>query len=464
MNLKSVFMSMFAIAALASCSNDEEVPGGVNQGEKASSWIGVSVSLPASAFSRAADGTDANAEDLETAIKNISLYYQKTDGSVDAVATTFAVGDFTPSSTSTGTVYTATKAALVPFAKGTTVTLYAAANTPSANSFMPNWFNRKGTAGDPNVNYWTALSSDLSNEADGFTMTGEGQGTTFETEEGAKAGTHAPIVINRAVAKVLVTASNGAKFDPTTDFEETNVNGASGKFQANSLMWTIGNNNKKLFLLADDNGKDPNWETLTGTAGLDDEYDNRQPSSYTMAVPKYDAGIVTGYEGGTFVQYCNENTNETYQYGNTTFISVQAVFVPNMIVKTVTFEDGKPVLKAEKNDLGVGDFYYYPEELKYLTKTAFDEAIANGLSADEFKGVYEGGKCYYFVPVKNSANELGVKRNTYYTMRINSLKAPGDPTPNSGEEIDPVEQKSWISVDFEVANWDPQSMGDLDLE
>jgi lipoprotein len=461
MNLKSIFMSMLAVAALASCNNnDDEIPGVGNQGEKASSWLGVSVSLPASAFSRAADG-DTNADGVETAVETVSLYYRKTDGTVDALVTTLTAGDFDKADA----IYTAKKAVLVPLKKGTVVDIYAAINAPAANLFKPNWFAFKGTAGDPNVNYWTVNSSELSND-NKFTMTGQGQGTTYATDTEAQKGTHVDIEIKRAVAKVLVTTSSAASFDPATDFEDKNPNGASGKFQRNSLKWTIGNNNKKIFLLADGAGKDPNWETLTGTpASLDDEYDNREPKVYDMLVPAYSPSIVTGYETGKQVQYCNENTNETYQYGNTSFISVQAEFVPTLIVKSVTGRYPDMEIPAETNDLGVATFYYNTTELKYFTADAYKKAVEEAYMPEkDFKGPYKDGKCHYFIPIKNGANELGVKRNTYYTMRINSLKAPGEPSSNPGGDIDPVEQNSWISVDFTVKNWDPQSMGDLDLE
>lgn len=472
MNLKPIFMSMFAIAALASCNNEDEIPGGI-QNETAKSWIGVKVALPAGVTTRAADG-DVNAEGLETEIKTISLYYKKTDGTVGEITTTFDVAkDFTKDQ-STG-LYTARKAAEVPVAKGTLLDIYAAVNTPASNPLRPNWFNFRGTGGNPEVNYWTANSSELIATATGFTMTGATQGTTYEKDTEALAA-HAKVELVRAVAKVLVTSSEHG-IDPGEDFEENNSNGSSGMFKKNSLKWTIGNNNKKLFLLADaatnnETRKDPNWKALVAgvtdtDAKLNDEYENRAPSTYSMAVPKFGTPSATGYKDATsYVQYCNENTNEVYQFGNTSFISVQAEFVPNLIVETVKKDaENKIIMEAVKNTASTAKtFYYYSTELKYLTATAYDEATNAGVDKAAFKGPYTDGKCYYFVPIKDKDGKIGVLRNSYYTMRINSLKAPGDPTPTPEEPVTPVVTKSYISVDFEVAKWDPQSMGDLDLE
>lgn len=473
MNLKPIFMSMFAIAALASCNNEDEIPGGI-QNETAKSWIGVKVALPASSFTRAADAIDDTAEELETKIKTIRLYYKKADGTVGDIATTFNVDTDFVKDPESG-LYTASTAAEIPVAKGTSVELYAAVNTPTSPVLRPNWFNFRGTAADPDVNYWTAQSSQLSNETTGFTMTGSASGVTFEKkEEATVAGaTHAKVTLVRNVAKVLVTASETG-IDPTQDFDENNSNGSSGKFQANTLKWTIGNDNKKLFLLADTDGKDPNWKALTKDGLTDEElekelekeYENRTPKTYSMAVPQYGTPSATGYQGATsYVQYCNENTNEVYQYGNTSFISVQAVFVPKLIVETVTKDsENKIVMKAVDNTKGKATFYYYSAELKYLTEDAYNQAIAAGLLKTDFIGPYTNGECYYFVPIKNTEGKIGVLRNSYYTMRIKSLKAPGDPTPNPGPPVDPVESKSYIAVDFEVAKWVSQSMGDLDLE
>lgn len=469
MNLKSIFMSMLAVAALASCNNDDEIPGGTQEAN-ASSWVGIKVSIPASSFggTRAADANDANADESETAIKTISLYYKKADGTVDAITTSLAISDFTKS----GATYTANKAVKIPVAAGSSVDIYAVVNNGAVtNPIRPNWFNLRGTAADPDINYWTATASELSNKEDkGFVMTGKGTGTTAETEEHA---TNASITIGRAVAKVLVTASKNG-IDPTTDFDETNINGVSGKFKANSLCWTIGNKNKKLYLLqneVDGIVKDPNWSKIptgTGDAALADDYEDRNPTTYSTLVPAYSDVIETGYktDGTSCVQYCNENTNEEYQYGNTTFISVKAVFVPNKIVTTVSgsVDTNDLNLKAETNTGGVATFYYYSAESKYLTEAAYEAAKTAGLSGSDFKGPYNGGECYYFVPITDKDGKTGVLRNSYYKMHIKSLRAPGEPTPNPGDNEDPVVQNSWIGVDFTVAPWTVQSMGDFDLE
>lgn len=467
MNFKSIFMSMLAVAALASCNNDDEIPGGIQEGNASSSWVGINVSIPASSFgkTRAADANDTNAEELETAIKTISLYYKKTDGTVDVITTSLTDADFTKD----GAKYTAKKAVQIPVEGGSNVDIYAVVNNGNVtNPIRPNWFNLRGTAADPDVNYWTATASELSNKTSGFVMTGKGTGVTAEKEENA---TQASITIERVVAKVLVTASNGG-INPTVDFDETNINGVSGKFKGNSLCWTIGNKNKKLYLLQNTDGvvKDPNWNKIpagTGDEALANDYEDRNPTLYSTFVPVY-ADMETGYDntGKSYVQYCNENTNQEYQHGNTTFISVKAVFVPSKIVTTVsgTVAGGDLNLKADANTGGAATFYYYPAELKYLTENAYTAAKNAGVADSDFKGPYTNGECFYFVPITDKNGNIGVLRNSYYTMRIKSLRAPGEPTPNPGGNEDPVVQNSWIAVDFTVAPWKMQSMGDLDLE
>lgn len=480
MNLKSIFMSMLAVAALASCSNnDDEILGGTQEG-KDSSWMGVSVSLPASSFgTRAADAYDGNAEDIEAAVETIDIYYEKTDGTVDFV-TTFNVNDF---KTPVDGKYTATKAVKVPVAAGQNVTLFAVVNKlnelegPDYKPFRPNWFKHLGTAADPNVNYWEACSFKLSGAFGEFTMTGTGSGMTYGSEDDAldstttPPATHANIAVSRLVAKVLVTTSEHSSIDVEHGFADNNVNGASGEFQGNSLKWTIGNNNRKVYALEKKNGgvvKDPNWDALTGGEDLTKEYDN---DGTAKLVPAFSNVPANGYvdNGGVktaYVQYCNENTNETYQYGNTTFISIEAVFVPSKVVTSVSGSVGGGDYKADVTDnILVVDFWYNPVEVKYYTDAAKEAAVTTGgKSASEFKGPYTGGKCYYFVPITGKDGKPGVLRNNYYTMRINSLKAPGEFKPIPEDPEKPVVQSSWISVDFSVAKWNTVSMGDHDLE
>ena len=477
MNLKSIFMSMLAVAALASCNNnDDEILGGTQEG-KDSSWMGVSVSLPASSFrTRAVDGDD-NAADIEAAVEKINIYYEKTDKTVGFVAT-FKKDDFDASSPVNGK-YTAKKAVKVPVAAGENVTLFALVNEldevdgPDYKKFRPNWFKHLGTAADPNVNFWEACSSKLSGAYGEFVMTGKGSGMTY-SDSATVAGTlanHANIAVSRLVAKVLVTTSEHSSIDVENGFEENNDNGASGTFQGNSLKWTIGNNNRKVYALENKDGgkiKDPNWDALTGGEDLTKEYDNKGTAKL---VPAFSNVPATGYvdNGGVktaYVQYCNENTNETYQYGNTTFISIEAVFVPSKVVTSVSGSVGGGDYKADVTDnIMVVDFWYNPVEVKYYTDAAKELAVTTGgKDASEFKGPYTGGKCYYFVPITGEDGKPGVLRNNYYTMRINSLKAPGEfkPIPENPEK--PVVQSSWISVDFSVAKWNTVSMGDHDLE
>lgn len=474
MNFKSIFMSMLAVAALASCNNDDEIPVGGTQEGNASSWLGIKVSIPASSFggTRAVDGDD-NAATAEAVINKISLYYKKTDGTVDIISTPLDIKkDFVKS----GATYTASKAVKIPVAANSAVDIYAIVNNGTTNPIRPNWFNFRGTAADPDVNYWTATTSELSSLTDGFVMTGTATGTTVA--DSVQTTTHASISIERAVAKVLVTASENG-INPTNNFDETNINGVSGKFQGGTLSWTIGNINRKLYLLQNKITKDeltvvkdPNWSKIpAGTLdeALADDYENRNPVSYSISVPQYSGALITGYElADAKVLYCTENTNEEYQHGNTTFISVKAAFIPNKIVTTVTgtVDDDDVSMNAETNTATTAaTFYYYPAESKYLTADAYKAATENAKIAEsEFKGPYKNGECYYFVPIADKDGKLGVLRNSYYTMRIKSLKAPGEPTPNPGHNEDPVEQNSWIAVDFTVANWNPVAMGDFDLE
>lgn len=465
--------NLFAMAALASsmlfaaCSNDE-LPvndGTVDNGEK--SWVGLNITLPSTALSRAATG-DPSAEAFEANIKEVDIYLQNAFGA-PTLLKSLTDGDFTKDASGK---WVANEAMEVSLAPGTSATFFAAVNAPGTPAIQPIWFINPDA---DKARSFEAATSVLSNQANGFTMFGTTTTTTYEKQADAEtAANHTKLDAIRAVAKILVMGSNGG-INPAVDFED---GVKSGKFAANTLKWAIGNNNKKLFLLKDVNGKDPNWEKLpvgVTDAVLNAEYENRVPTTFPKAVPAFSATIqATGYDGATgYVQYCNENTNEIYQYGNTTYLSLTADFVPNKIVKATgvsgTVADGDLALTVSDNTGATATtFYYYAKDQKYLEKDAYDAAITAGLTANDFMGPYKDGQCYYYVAVRNGDKDsnMGVYRNSYYQARIKSLKAPGLPTPQppTVDDETPVEESSWIAIDFDVKAWTPADMGDLDLE
>lgn len=469
MKVKNVLAFAFTSALLVACSNDEVPQDGAGMGEKA--WIGLNISLPT--LTRAADASDSNAEDVETDIKTISIYMNGPGFSQELEKLT-EIDKNKFEWDAAAKKWTMSQA--IEVEGGTTQRqVYVVVNEPAAPALDAASLKAGGV--------YAATIKELTSASTGFAMFNAAPVTAklyADPDEAKNNPTN--VSVARAAAKVLVTASDGG-INPDADFADKN---ATGKFSGNSLMWLIGNSNKKIFPLPDLHSKDPNWDKLTDANGwknLADEYEQLTNPTYSMAVPAFDSSIKTGYEGGLHVQYCNENTNEVYQVGNTTYISLQVEFTPDLVVveSDITASGlagiGTPTTAGTKGET----FYYHMASQKYFNEAAYVAyTTTHGGAKDEFFGAYDKGICYYYIPIRNGSlptSEMGVLRNTYYTARIKSLVAPGNPTPITPDPTDPenpdpdgpdptvpIDQPLNVAFTIEVAAWNPVSMGDLDVQ
>lgn len=469
MKVKNVLAFAFTSALLVACSNDEVPQDGAGMGEKA--WVGLNISLPT--LTRAVDALDSNAEDLETDIKSISIYMNGPGFSQELEKLTEIDKDKFKWDAA-DEKWTMEQA--IEVKGGTTQRqVYVVVNEPTAPALEAASLKAGGV--------YAATINELTSASTGFAMFNAASVTAklyADPEEAKNNPTN--ISVARAAAKVLVTASDGG-INPDADFADKN---ATGKFSGNSLKWLIGNSNKKIFPLPDLHSKDPNWDKLTDADGwnnLHTEYEQLTNPTYSMAVPAFDATIKTGYEGGLHVQYCNENTNEVYQVGNTTYISLKVEFTPDLVVvaSDITASGlagiGTPTTPGTKGET----FYYHMPSQKYFNEEAYVEYTTTyGGAKDEFFGAYDNGICYYYIPIRNgelATSEMGVLRNTYYTARIKSLVAPGNPTPITPNPTEPdkpgpdgpdptvpIDQPLNVAFTIEVTKWNPVSMGDLDVQ
>ena len=180
-----------------------------------------------------------------------------------------------------------------------------------------------------------------------------------------------------------------------------------------------------------------------------------------MDIPANSTAPATGYDAGgnALVHYFPENTNGYYVEDNTTHLAVQAAFVPNALV--TDYE--RPDSPTDNTSASAVTFYYNVANRKYYSKDAYDNAIANNAAvAGDFWGPYTDGICYYYVPVGtgdlSTEDLLGAKRNHFYKMKINSMTAPGNPTPGTVDpQVDPenpvIKPSVWIAVEVQVEPW-----------
>lgn len=457
MKVKNLFAVMFAATALIACNNEDEAVR-VDTGEKA--WMSLSISLT-NPQTRAADGIDGNAEDVETAVNNIHVYLAgdgATTGYEEIAVLTKT--SFTGPTAGTGMgaesdIKYTSQAVQVPGKAGSnTRKLFVVINQPEG-------FNANDIEGGEYTGDITKLA--VSGK---FTMFNSKVvfAKLYDTQAEAEAPAgRTEVAMERLAAKALLTTT----LDFTNPVPDANKNGSTGNFVENSLKWRIRNSNTKMYHIKKNDYKSPNWDYVDGTTTFTDY--TLYPWTTLIDVPAQVDAPVTGYKDGTaLVQYFTENTNQTYVNGNTTQMAIQADFIPAKLAITYTAAvnpGDEPTWEMEDNNIHPQTFYYAVAEKKYMTETAKNAFVIDQPTAEVW-GPYIDGTCYYYVPIgtaplSDNAN-LGAKRNHYYRANVKSLIAPGLPgEPEDKEEVNP--EDVWIAVDLTIEPWNNVSMGDLDL-
>lgn len=242
-----------------------------------------------------------------------------------------------------------------------------------------------------------------------------------------------------------------------------------------------------------------------------DNYDNiiiRSEKTATSADDDLLTKVGTAYPTHTY--YCLENTHATYTKGNTTFVQIEAVMIPNEAAK-FTYEGVTPALALTKSTQAKpttaatfylitkvknpakdveGMFlnnYMWENELLALYTTDFltatekadvgdtdpakITALRTKLAAQgyEFTAAYQNGKGYFYKAVNDmtDANDkftgkAPVFRNDWYDLTINSIKLPGSPTSEFGGE-DPLHPNTDVEMTVKIRQWNKVSH-DVDLE
>lgn len=476
MKLKNYLPLAVASLAMVACNNDDEIVNGPDL-NNSKAYAAVSISLPTGTETRAeATVTDPNGDTNalagERGISTVTLYVDGNDPiTIDAADFTWAAGKGI-----------AKKAYEVTGKADTTASAYVVINQVQPTGSVPMQWKYFGQT-TPLV--YNNLVSKLTGE-NMFTMFSKAVATVnLKATEGEAIATGVPaeVTVQRAAAKVLVTDNKGY-----LDGDVAVTNG-QGTIVQSSLKWYIGNSNRSLYCTPQLNNADPNYtfadkdwddfnndfEQLSKKDGSWRELDGGG-TALTRLIAVAPKATTPGTATKAQVLYCNENTNATkedYKVSNTTYVLLAAQYVPTKLmnsniggtadIPTVTSDglvDGSTV-KGET-------FYVHKASGFYFTvagKTAYETKW--GAAADKFYE-YKDAKCYYRINLKDTAKNLGVLRNHYYTMAIGDIKGLGswtDPVnpvnPNiPGGTEEPAEpENSLVSVNITVEPWALTDMG-----
>lgn len=503
MKVKSIFMSMLAVAALASCNNDNEgLDNGPQMPEQGpGAYLSVAINMPTSLATRADAGpVDDPGTDDESTVNSVYLLTYKAGTRIGELRPLTAAEQGTIGKQ--GTEAAAGEAIKVD----KDVNEVFVVINPSAKTLSSITLNANKSA------LTTAIAEGVSDLTDaGFMMTSDNgfvlvtpkvaaTETTAGINAAKEAAKTAPVIIkvDRAVAKTKLAA-----------FASTADNTTNGTASVDG--WKLNTTNTKYFPYAEletykiagadvTDAKyriDPNYTNLVMTLPVtkDNKVGNAAAEftwlhNYTKKPSGGDPGDYTSPVtwnkfADTDIEYCLENTMDAgvanQNYNNTTKMIIQAKFAPaGVTLGDSWFRVGGVVLTFDElntsyANASVDDQAKYSEFLdKLLTdarkigwkgegkdtevKLSDLDGVDNGgyLAATVTNGKYlieyfQKSVCYYDVNLKHDnrvepflLGRWGVVRNNAYTVTINKISQPGlpyIPDPTDPDIVDPSNPK-----------------------
>lgn len=445
------FMTVAAIAAISSCSNEEVLPGDgpVTSSEKATLTVQIAGGGQAT---RAVDDANATTDELKVSNATIFVFNAQNAYQADTTVTlSSAHEDGNNKYKVSFQVPTGNKR------------IYVGLNFTAA---MKDSVKTKGLA---------ALAYAINDQEDLFYVSSNSTSTNFKGNPmfnlspvyaNIASGTNtASVNVERLTAKITVI-----KEDP---LDKGSVKASNATF-SNDIKFAMGNKNIKIFPMKDQSsdGRDPNWVASNYTSYKSDfqhEFEvlgkawNQWETS--KFVPVDDDKNVDVKNRKT--KYAFENTHEMAQQGEVTYVAVMVKFTPE---KIATSFDGTSLTPVTVSPSGTEDslhvvidnntYYYYndkDEAQKHIDYLNTFLPIGNKTSFT----TYYNQTCFYQVWLNSdpSSKEYQAKRNEYYSVGLKNISKLGSPYPEIDDPTSIIGATSSITVNITVNPWSLIDMG-----
>lgn len=478
MKTRGLFLSTLMMGAvLAGCSN-EDVLNDVQVDKKnvqSESYVAIRVAAPASTGSRATDGGFSVGS--ENVVHDLVLVFFDSYGNFyDSQERSFTWEE----STATGVEMESNVVVVFDDKAGKPASFVALLNTGKSAEYF------KGKKLDQikadTINYCTT-----NNDGNYFVMSNsvfdnDGIQVAAPITDDMICSTKSDAEANPAIAYVERVA---VKLEAKVA-DELKVEGKEVTLDGNTVTLTPTITGMKFVHTASASNLLKNIDGFTTTAPFTNwndasNYRSYWANSYTQATYNTFA-YEDAVQGKSLTEYANENTSAT-----TTKLLVTATIAAT--------KDGNPV------DIYKYKGYYYTEEglkthiASILKGKAFEYTIGEqtgndwaeyltvthpegveqwegviGLStditvSDEVKSEiaklekvlwWKDGKCYFYVPVEHFGGKVGVVRNHWYDLRINSIAGLGTPVADESEEIVPgkiEEETYYVAAQVQILKW-----------
>lgn len=454
MKTSKMFTAMFAVLAMASCSNDNEIVNQPNQPDTNVPEVYASFSIsiphatdPSKAFSRTADpGTDA-----ENTVKSLHVFIYDAESPYTPSVAEFTVAKGTLKQASAGSSQWITTEPVST--RKADKYIFAGINL---NTDIVNYITTNGL-GSFSYKEFSQDVSKLADQSNGFVMFNDAYpaitpaADLYENKTDAETN-HISISVNRVTAKA--TAYTAQNFI---------VNGG-GAMTDIKFGWR--NLNKKFYFIQDQREaliKDYNWDNYTvqdfarGTDAISVNAYNVAPTSFSYATENA-------------FQYVSGTSN----IDGATFISISGVFHPDNIIAVTTPSPASAAdFEIQSNSAPAGSTFYVVRTADDIAnyfidgtvaQTYADLCIAGTPGMPAFHGhytladnTYTNGLCYFHIFVNGNAVSpqapYNIYRNQYFKIKINSIQAPGNPSDNF-DKGKPIQPNSWVGVDIEIDPWE----------
>lgn len=446
---------LFAISliglALAACSTDDELNAGGNQSNEGA-VVTLKLDMAGSQTKGSPGATNAQpGTTVENTISNVTVV-------VDYGTTQKVFKNTDEGVAWTNTPDSKTFKFQTPAGDAT---FYVYANVNDADDLSEGWKNKKDkmvSAGEES-SYYANSNFFMSNQ--------NGVGIKHTINEDTE--NNVTVNIERAAAKVTVESKS--------EFTAVEGNKFGGTLQ--NMEFALGNKISKFYLLQQYPLAIPTTDVTYSNGGWKAvELDKTATGTGAATLTTFTA------------DYCMENFQTDYVWGNTTFIKFKTTFTPE---KALTFTESADadwtvngtgdVTQPGKDETAPSFFVVLEGNAEYtshyIMKSALYDnkgdvkdgltitpAVGGGFSVGGIDGItkisdeYVNGQCYFgpiWININDAGDESPIYRNDWYHLTVESVLLPGlssDIEINDDNEDNPLTEDVNVTVTLSVMDWE----------
>ena len=492
MNKFKLFPLALAAIAFSACTSEEVAENNPTTGEGTTSYVAVNINSVGTSGSRA-DGDYADGSANENKINAVRFYFFTEDGGAYNMGQTNYVekGNPTGDGKLTPNVEKITDAMLV--IEGETKTaphsMIAIVNPATIESGVLQAkmtkaqveaavagqnFYRQGADANSFV-MSSSVYSDGTNKVWVADITGH-----VATDKTTAERNPVDIYVERVAAKLTSTATGAGEGGKYLVGETTNGKNVYAVIKGWGLAkeTTDANLIKKIDATWTDDGLGFTWnhpayfrcywETSRGEMGRGKSYNGyttqigevcyTNPNTTPNAKPQYVATVELQYEDGTQAEIC--------KYKGVEYLSEEAVkkaiLAENKDYKKKTVTDAD----TETTGLTVNDIHFVVDG--YRVKAQLNEGVTvykgdvdataelNDKLAGSLAEIRSEGRAYYYTDVKHLGSAMGIVRNHFYQIDVNTIKGFGTPVYDPDSEFVPVtpeDTQTYLAARINVLSW-----------